>query len=147
VEFETSSKSITDSKLVGSSQRDANERISENRENDIQREVDAGNARFASGYSWLIESPIYLVQKTNAGRATPDESQVLLILDTLKSNGMRMTVTAIGEHSGLPVFRLRGLLASLQRILNIDGQQILILDRASDTVELNDATLRQEFLT
>ena len=100
-----------------------------------------------SEYSWLLESPVYLVQKSSAGRVTPDESQLLLILDTLSTNGFTMTVTALGENADLPVFRLRGLLASLQRILNIDGQPILDVERSSDTVAFNDAMLRQEFLT
>jgi hypothetical protein len=147
VEFEPSLKNISHAEVTSGNETGSTDPIHEGYKNVIQKAQDADNNRFESPYSWLIESPIYLVQKTNAGRATPDESQVLLILDTLQSNGMRMTVTALGENAGLPVFRLRGLLASLQRIFNIDGQSILSLDRASDTVELNDASLRHEFMT
>jgi hypothetical protein len=147
VEFEPSVKNISHAEANNGNQTGFTEQIREGDKNANLKTEDAGTNRAVSKYSWLMDSPIYLVQKTNAGRATPDESQVLLILDTLQTNGMRMTVTALGENAGLPVFRLRGLLASLQRIFNIDGQHILVLDRASDTVELNDASLRQEFMT
>jgi hypothetical protein len=41
--------------------------------------------------------------------------------------------------------RLRGLLAVMQRVLNIDGFAVLTRDEASDTVDLNRELLKRQF--
>lgn len=144
VEFEAKSKKLSNTQSIDSRSDFVQE--AEERAN-VVTPNDSHVPNRESAYAWLLDSPVYLVQKSNAGRVTPEESQVLLILETLKSNGYRMTAVALGENAGLPVFRLRGVIASLQRILNMDGQKILNLDRPSDTIEFNDRLLRQEFLS
>jgi len=146
VDVEYEAKSITDTNSQSSESPNVAFQCTDE-ESPIPPPIDAKAQLPTSEYIWLFESPVYLVQKGNAGRVTPEESQVTMILDTLRNNGFRMTVVALGEHAGFPVFRLRGIVASLQRILNLDGQKILSLDRVSDTLELNDDLLRQEFFS
>lgn len=56
-----------------------------------------------------------------------------------------MTETALASQLGLPAHRLSGLLAMLQRIINVDGYLILDRKESSDTVVLNDKLLKKQF--
>jgi hypothetical protein len=46
---------------------------------------------------------------------------------------------------GAPAFRLRGILAGVQRLLNVDGYQVLLVDDISGTVALNRQLLNMQF--
>ena len=93
----------------------------------------------------LCECPVYLVQKERAGRTAPDDDLVLRILGTLQDHHWKMTLAALSERVEVPAFRLRSMLPAVQRVLNLDGQQIMQTCRTSDSVELNESLLRQEF--
>ena len=56
-----------------------------------------------------------------------------------------MTSTALSRSVNYPAIRLRGLIAVMQRVLNIDGFAVLTRDDASDTVALNRELLRRQF--
>ena len=45
----------------------------------------------------------------------------------------------------MSIARLDGLIARMQRILNVDGYEILTLDRNENRVELNIAKLKRQF--
>ena len=44
-----------------------------------------------------------------------------------------------------PEFRLRGILAGVQRLLNVDGYQVIAVDDISGTVALNHQLLNTQF--
>ncbi len=46
---------------------------------------------------------------------------------------------------GAPEFRLRGILTGVQRLLNVDGYQVIALDDISDIVTLNHQLLNTQF--
>lgn len=52
--------------------------------------------------------------------------------------------TAFASQLNMPVFRVDGFLANLQRVLNVDGYQVLSVD-ASHTVRLDIALLKTQF--
>jgi hypothetical protein len=56
-----------------------------------------------------------------------------------------MTPAALAHRADYPPARLDGLVAKLQRLLNMDGYEVLRLDRRSDAVELNADLLRRQF--
>jgi hypothetical protein len=56
-----------------------------------------------------------------------------------------MTPTALARAVGQPALRIDGFVAKLQRLLNVDGYDVLRLDRQRDLVELEDALLRRQF--
>ena len=93
----------------------------------------------------LCETTTYLVQKDRAGRSAPADNVVVCLLETLIDHHGKMTLAALSEQISIPAFRLRGMLPSVQRILNLDGQQILKIERTSDTIELDESLMRQEF--
>ena len=93
----------------------------------------------------LLASPILEDQKKLAGRAVPPNEAMTRVLATLYQCGGKMTSTALSRALNIPPFRLRGMLAVLQRILNIDGFAVLSRDDASDTVQLDRGLLIKQF--
>lgn len=56
-----------------------------------------------------------------------------------------MTSAALAGVIGLPEHRLNGLLALMQRLLNVEGYAILDRQDAANTVVLNVALLKKQF--
>ena len=93
----------------------------------------------------LFRSPIFERQKKLAGRSVPSDEILRSVLRALDQRGGRMTSAAIARTVNYPPMRLRGLLAVMQRVLNIDGFAVLTRDEASDTVDLNRQLLKRQF--
>ena len=93
----------------------------------------------------LFRSPIFEQQKKLAGRSIPSDEILRSVLSALDQRGGRMTSAAISRTVNYPPMRLRGLLAVMQRVLNIDGFAVLTRDEASDTVDLNRQLLKRQF--
>jgi hypothetical protein len=93
----------------------------------------------------LFRSPIFEQQKKLAGRSVPSDEILRSVLSALDQRGGRMTSAAISRTVNYPPMRLRGLLAVMQRVLNIDGFAVLTRDEASDTVDLNRELLKRQF--
>lgn len=58
-------------------------------------------------------------------------------------NGVQMK-PAFAQRIGLPPIRVDGLLASLRRILNVEGCSVLTVD-SSQTIRLNLTLLKEQF--
>ena len=66
-------------------------------------------------------------------------------LETLDASGGIMTPTAFSKAADLPAARLDGLIARIQRLLNVDGYEILTLSRTENRIELNVVKLKRQF--
>jgi hypothetical protein len=100
------------------------------------------------GAKWitaLIGSPLFAEQKKLAGRTLPGDDAFKRLLVGLDSRGGKMTSAALARAIDCPTIRLPGLLAIVQRVLNIDGYAVLTRDEASDTIELNRELLCRQF--
>ncbi|MFO0881536.1 MAG: BREX-2 system phosphatase PglZ [Gemmataceae bacterium] len=93
----------------------------------------------------LLASGLFAEQKKLGGRAVPGDEVFADLLAALDAAGGKLTATALARRLSLPLFRLRGLLAVVQRVLNIDGFAVLGRDEQSDTVELNRLLLLRQF--
>ena len=93
----------------------------------------------------LFQSPILAEQKKLGGRAIPSDDVFARLLTVLSEQGGKMTSAALAHRMQWPPFRLRGLLAAIQRVLNVEGYPILTRDETSDTVELNRRLLCRQF--
>lgn len=93
----------------------------------------------------LLASPMLGEQKKLAGRAGPTDEVLVKFLIAQDRRGGKLTAAALARAIEYPPLRVRGRLAILQRILNIDGYAILTRDEASDTVELNRELLWRQF--
>ena len=66
-------------------------------------------------------------------------------LDALDASGGIMTPAAFSKAADVPAARLDGLIARIQRLLNVDGYEILTLSRTENRIELNVAKLKRQF--
>ena len=78
-------------------------------------------------------------------RGLPDDTKVEQFLQVLDSHGGKMTEVALSRALSLPELRLRGLVAQMSRLLNLDDYLVVSRDEASSTVELNRTLLLKQF--
>jgi hypothetical protein len=74
-----------------------------------------------------------------------DDALLQACLSALNSSGGIMTPTAFAKAADISMARLNGLVQQIARVLNVDGYDILTLDRTENRVELNIAKLRRQF--
>ena len=98
--------------------------------------------------AWIqafFASPMLAAQKQLAGRTVPADAIISALLIALDRRGGTLTSSALARAIDYPLLRLRGLLAVMQRVLNIDGYAVLTRDEASDTIALHRDLLCQQF--
>lgn len=93
----------------------------------------------------LLESEVYLAQRRLAAKLAPDDHVVEQVLVTLDQRGGTAPKKVLAQQLGQPEFRLRGLLASLQRVLNVDGYLVVSSDEAAGSVTLDRPLLNRQF--
>jgi hypothetical protein len=93
----------------------------------------------------LLSSQAYKAQKAMIRRHAPDDAVVQSSLEVLDASGGIMTPAGFAKAADLPPARLDGLIARMQRLLNVDGYEILTLNRNENKVELNVARLKKQF--
>ncbi|MHB8974049.1 MAG: BREX-2 system phosphatase PglZ [Pirellulaceae bacterium] len=100
------------------------------------------------GADWitaLFTSQAYKDQKALVRRNAIEDELMQAALAALDGSGGIMTPAAFSKTSNVPTARLDGLIAKMQRVLNVDGYEILTLDRKENRVELNIAKLKRQF--
>jgi hypothetical protein len=93
----------------------------------------------------LLTSPVFEQQRALGGRAFPDEKLLVRLLAALDRHGGKMTEAALVRALEYPPSRMRGLRSVLQRVLNLDGYQILGYDANSETWEMDRNLLCRQF--
>ena len=93
----------------------------------------------------LIETDLFAAQRRQAARTALPEERIRAVLAALDARGGKLTGPALAERLGVPLFRLGGIVSALRRILNVDGYDVLSVDDASDTVQLNRDLLDTQF--
>ncbi len=93
----------------------------------------------------LLASQVYKSQKEQVRRHAPEDTIVRQTLTVLESSGGILTPAAFSNASGIPAARLDGLIARIQRLLNVDGYEILVLSRSENKIELNLSRLKRQF--
>jgi len=97
---------------------------------------------------WLMSlmiSPVYSEMKTRAGRVVISDQQVSSLLSFLAEHGCQQMFAAVGQALDIPTMRITGVLAGIQKLLNVDGYPVLAVDRASKTVKLDLVSLKTQF--
>ena len=93
----------------------------------------------------LFASPVYARMKSRAGRVMIGEDQLRRLLLLLAEGGGQQMVGALAQALQIPAIRMNGLLAGVQKLLNVDGYPVLSIDRAAKTVKLDMRSLREQF--
>jgi hypothetical protein len=93
----------------------------------------------------LLGSAIYAAQRRMAGRRAPDDRTVEIFLRLLEQYHDRLARDVLTQSLGQPELRMRGILVGLQRLLNVEGYQVIAVDDATSTIELNRPLLAKQF--
>jgi hypothetical protein len=93
----------------------------------------------------LFASAAYKDQKELVRRHAPEDHIVRRCLEALEASGGMMTPAAFSKAAELAPGRLDGLVARIQRLLNVDGYEILTMSRAENRIELNVLKLKRQF--
>lgn len=93
----------------------------------------------------LLSSQAYKDQKDFVRRHAPEDELIQRCLAALDSQGGIMTPAAFSKAADVAAGRLDGLIARIQRLLNVDGYEILTLSRAENKIELNVTKLKRQF--
>jgi hypothetical protein len=97
--------------------------------------------------SWLeqlLRSEVYKVQKDIVRKHLP-EAALVRCLEVLQRQGGSVTLPALAQQAGILPSRLDGHLTRLQRLLNVDGYEVLLVDRVQNRATVNVDLLRQQF--
>lgn len=105
----------------------------------------AGPPKSSSWIERLLASQAYKVQKDFVKRHPPEDEVVRRCLLALESHGGIMTPAAFAKAAEVRAGGLDGLIAKLQRVLNVDGYEILTFSRNENRVALNLAKLMRQF--
>jgi hypothetical protein len=93
----------------------------------------------------LLGSSVFQTQRRLAGRVAPNDHVVETFLQAMEAHHDRITRHGLAQALGQPEFRMRGLLAGLQRLLNVDGYQVVAVDETAGTIEVNRQLLNKQF--
>lgn len=93
----------------------------------------------------LFASAAYKDQKELVRRHAPEDILVRRCIQALEASGGMMTPAAFSKAADVPAGRLDGLVARIQRLLNVDGYEILTMSRTENRIELNVLKLKRQF--
>jgi hypothetical protein len=118
------------------------------RQKDEKGEVQPSSVNLQPSASWieaLFNSQAYKDQKAMLRRHPVDDAVLRGCLMALDASGGIMTPTAFAKAADIPLVRLDGLVRQIARVLNVDGYEILTLDRTENRMELNVNKLKRQF--
>ena len=93
----------------------------------------------------LFASTGYKDQKEFVRRHALKDDLVRRCLESLNSSGGIMTPAAFSNVANIPAARLDGFIVRIQRLLNMDGYEILTFSRTENRIELNVQKLKRQF--
>lgn len=102
---------------------------------------------FAGEATWvdrLFSSETFQHQRELHKRVKLEDQRIRDILLALDERG-KLTSMALAQRLGVPSVRLPGILASLRRLINVDGYEVIAVNEVSDTVSLDRTLLFRQF--
>ncbi len=93
----------------------------------------------------LLSSSVFTAQWRIAGRRAPSEQHVEAFLKALDQYRYRIPRRALAEALGQPDVHIPRVLVALQRLLNVDGYQIVTVDDDPGIIKLNVQLLKKQF--
>ena len=111
-------------------------------------EAEVQPTRASADHDWieaLLRSAVFKQNQERAGRVQVSDDQLRQLLRLLSSGHGAAMTGAIAQKLAIPRIRLRGFLAAVQKLLNVDGYPVLKVDREAETVKLDQDALRTQF--
>lgn len=94
----------------------------------------------------VVRSEVYRAQRRVAGRLIVKDEQVAALVDALAvAAATRLPMTIAARALSVNEARLRGALAQVQQLLNVEGYAVLGTDPYTATVVLDERLLREQF--
>lgn len=93
----------------------------------------------------LFRTAAYRAQAELVRKHAPKAEEIMRCLRALEAEGGSLTRLALAQKVEVDLVRLDGFLAKVQRVLNIDGYEVIRNDRERDVVELNRELLLRQF--
>lgn len=115
----------------------ANRETSAEPQPDLFTEAVRKGAAAASRWEPLFESEMYVAQRQLAGSRVPDDDTVGATLDALSEARGRLPLVSLAARLDVPAMRTRGIVAGLQRLLNVDGYPVLRFNEDTEHVDLD----------
>ncbi|MFC7548965.1 BREX-2 system phosphatase PglZ [Plantactinospora sp. GCM10030261] len=91
----------------------------------------------------LLASPVY-ADRRDARAPLPDARVAALVGALVAGNG-RATLDTLATRADVPAYRIRGILTALQRLLQVEGYPVLVLDADGHTAKLDIPLLVEQF--
>lgn len=110
--------------------------------------VSAKDTSLVASKGWveeLLNSPVYSKVRERAGRTAISDEQMQGLLRILEQHRWQVMEAVLCSELLIPKLRIRGFLAGVQKLLNVDGYPILSVERESQTIRLNIADLKKQF--
>jgi hypothetical protein len=95
--------------------------------------------------SLLLSSPVYRQVRERAGRTAISDEHLQEVLKLLEKHRWQVMEAVMCSELMIPKLRIRGFLAGVQKLLNVDGYPILSVERESQTIRLNVTDLKKQF--
>ncbi|RLS38544.1 MAG: BREX-2 system phosphatase PglZ [Planctomycetota bacterium] len=105
----------------------------------------AGPAAVPVWVKHLLKTEMYQQQLQLMQRNPPAADLVTRVLTALDEKGGKMTQVALARAISFAETRMGGLVANLQRLLNVDGYMVFDRDHESNTIELKRELLLRQF--
>ena len=102
----------------------------------------------AAAAAWvdaLLGSELFHEQRRRASRQPMPDERIRVLLGALDAYGGTLTRTALARRLGIQEARLRGILATFRKLLNVDGYAVLSVDESGESVSLNRELLFIQF--
>ncbi|MEU4394369.1 BREX-2 system phosphatase PglZ [Kribbella sp. NPDC023855] len=94
----------------------------------------------------VVRSEVYRAQRRVAGRLIVKDEQVAALVDALAvAAATRLPMTIAARALSVNETRLRGALAQVQQLLNVEGYAVIGTDPHTSTVVLDERLLREQF--
>lgn len=94
----------------------------------------------------LLASPTFELQLSAIPRSKPPVERVRAALGALYARGGTAGFAVLARATDMPVDRVPGFVAILERLLNVEGYGVLTVDRTAQEARLDEALLRAQFL-
>ncbi len=105
---------------------------------------DSGLPGISERVTAVLRSPVFARQRTLAVRGPADEQIAALLTALLTTPGRRLPDRAVAELLSVPPARLRGTLAQVRRLLDVESYPVT--SRGTDgMLELDETLLREQF--
>jgi hypothetical protein len=103
-------------------------------------------ARAADWIEPLLTSPLLARQIERAGRMAMEAPRLRVLLTHLHRGGGRASIEQLAAAISQPPLRMRGVVSAMERMLNVDGYPIVMLEQGTGTVLLDVSLLKAQFL-